>query len=198
MRFVTPLYLARQLHADALLDDDPLALLVGMLLDQQIPLEKAFAGPYVLQSRLGGGLDVARIAGYEPEAFAVLCAQPPAIHRFPAAMAGRIQALCRLIVDQYAGDAGTVWGTAADGPDLLRRLTALPGFGRQKAQIFLALLGKQRGVQLAGWLEAAGDFGAPGSYRSVADIVDDESLARVRAFKQEMKANAKAKATATG
>jgi uncharacterized HhH-GPD family protein len=189
---VTTLRLARDPAADELLTNDPLALLIGMLLDQQIPLEKAFAGPYVLRERLGGELDAEQIAGYEPEAFAALCAKPPAIHRFPVSMAARIQTLCRIIVEQYGGDAGAVWTTASNGQELLKRLAALPGFGKQKAQIFLALLGKQRGVEVKGWRTAAGDFGAKGSYKSVADIVDDESLDRVRAYKKDLKAKAKA------
>jgi uncharacterized HhH-GPD family protein len=188
------LYLAANPEADALLADDPLALLIGMLLDQQIPLEKAFAGPYVLKERLGGQLDAAQIAGYEPEAFAALCSITPAIHRFPKAMAARVQTLCRIVIDDYAGDAGAVWDAAADGQDLLKRLAALPGFGKQKAQIFLALLGKQRGVDVKGWRTAAGEFGKAGSYKSVADIVDPDSRGRVREYKQAMKAAAKAKA----
>jgi uncharacterized HhH-GPD family protein len=192
-----PFYLARQPAADALLDDDPLALLIGMLLDQQIPLEKAFSGPYVLRERLGGHLDAAEIASYEPEAFAAIFGQTPAIHRFPKAMAARVQTLCRIVVEEYDGEAGAVWGTATNGQDLLKRLTALPGFGKQKAQIFLALLGKQHGVTVKGWREAAGDFGKAGSYKSVADIVDEPSLGKVRAYKQDMKAKAKA-AAATG
>ena len=186
------LYLAANPEADALLAEDPLALLIGMLLDQQIPLEKAFAGPYVLKERLGGQLDAAHIASYEPEAFAALCSTTPAIHRFPKAMAARVQTLCRIVIDEYAGDAGAVWGAAKDGQDLLKRLAALPGFGKQKAQIFLALLGKQRGIQVKGWRVAAGDFGKAGSYKSVADIVDPDSRGRVREYKQAMKAAAKA------
>jgi uncharacterized HhH-GPD family protein len=189
-----PLYLAAQADADELLAKDPLALLIGMLLDQQIPLEKAFAGPYVLKERLGGQLDAAQIAGYEPEAFAALCSVPPAIHRFPKAMAARVQTLCKIVIDDYAGDAGAVWETAKDGQDLLKRLAALPGFGKQKAQIFLALLGKQRGVAVKGWRAAAGEFGKAGSYKSIADIVDPDSRGRVREYKQAMKAAAKAKA----
>ncbi len=189
-------YLARVPAADELLDADPLALLIGMLLDQQIPLEKAFAGPYVLKERLGGELDAAAIASYEPEAFAAIFSRTPAIHRFPSAMAARVQTLCRMVVEQYDGVAGTVWSTAANGDELLKRLAALPGFGKQKAQIFLALLAKQHGVKAKGWREAAGDFGKAGSYKSVADIVDEESLGRVRAYKQDMKAKAKALAAA--
>lgn len=191
-----PLYLARLPEADQLLDQDPLALLIGMLLDQQIPLEKAFSGPYVLRERLGGVLDASTIATYEPEAFGELFGKTPAIHRFPKAMAARVQTLCRIILEEYDGDAGAVWDKAADGQDLLKRLAALPGFGKQKAQIFLALLGKQRGISVKGWREAAGDFGKAGSYKSVADIVDEDSLGQVRAYKQDMKAKAKAKAAA--
>jgi uncharacterized HhH-GPD family protein len=190
------MHLAREAAADELLDRDPLALLIGMLLDQQIPLEKAFAGPLVLTERLGGELDAAQIAHYEPEAFAALCAQPPAIHRFPVAMAARIQSLCRMICDEYGDDAAAVWTGAKDGQDLLKRVAALPGFGKQKAQIFVALLGKQRGISVKGWRQAAGDFGVKGSFKSVADIVDDASLERVRAYKRELKAQAKQAAAA--
>ena len=185
------LYLARTPAADELLDNDALALLIGMLLDQQVPLEKAFSGPLVLQERLGGPLNAADIAAYPPEDFAAICAKPPAIHRFPSSMAGRIQTLCRIIATEYDGDAASVWTTAKDGPEVLKRLSGLPGFGKQKAQIFLALLGKQRGLKAKGWREAAGDFGARGSYKSVADIVDDTSLGRVRAYTKDMKAKAK-------
>ncbi len=190
------MYLARQAAADDLLERDPLALLIGMLLDQQIPLEKAFAGPLVLTERLGSRLDAAEIAGHDPEAFAALCAKPPAIHRFPAAMAARIQSLCRIVSETYGGDGAAVWSQAKDGPDLLKRVAALPGFGKQKAQIFVALLGKQYGVTVPGWQEASGSFGESGSFLSVADIVDDASLERVRAYKKDMKAKAKAKAEA--
>jgi uncharacterized HhH-GPD family protein len=185
------LYLARVPAADDLLDSDALALLIGMLLDQQIPLEKAFSGPLVLQERLGGPLNASHIAGYPPEEFATICAKPPAIHRFPSSMAGRIQTLCSIIATEYDGDAASVWTSAKDGPEVLKRLSALPGFGKQKAQIFLALLGKQRGLKAKGWREASGDFGVKGSYKSVADIVDDTSLGRVRAYKKDMKAKAK-------
>jgi uncharacterized HhH-GPD family protein len=188
---IMAMYLARVPAADELLDQDPLALLIGMLLDQQIPLEKAFCGPLVLKERLGGTLDPAEIARYEPEAFAALCAKPPAIHRFPKAMAARVQTLCHIVVDEYDGDAGAVWTRAKDGQDLLKRLARLPGFGKQKAQIFLALLGKQRGINARGWREASGDYGVKGSFKSVADIVDDASLGRVRAYKKDMKAKAK-------
>ena len=180
--------------ANELLSTDPLALLIGMLLDQQVPLERAFSAPYDLTKRLGHNPTAEELAGYDPEALAAVFSERPALHRYPKSMAARVQALAQLIVARYDGDAGRVWGDAADGADLRRRIAELPGFGAQKAQIFLALLGKQLGVQPAGWREAAGPFGEVGSYCSVADISDGDSLARVRAYKQELKAAAKAKA----
>jgi uncharacterized HhH-GPD family protein len=187
------LYLARQPAADKLLTDDPLALLVGMLLDQQVPLEKAFVGPYVLAERLGvDRLDAAMIADYDPEAFPKLFATPPAIHRFPAAMAARTQKLCQQVRDEYGGDAAAVWTGAKNGADLVKRVGSLAGFGKQKAQIFVALLGKQLGVRPSGWREAAGTYGEQGAHRSVADITDDASLGKVRDYKKQMKAAAKA------
>ena len=178
--------------ANELLSTDPLALLIGMLLDQQVPLERAFSAPYDLYRRLGHQPTAEELAGYEPEALAAVFAERPALHRYPKSMAARVQALAQLLVARYDGDAGRVWDAAADGADLLQRVAELPGFGAQKAQIFVALLGKRLGVQPAGWREAAGPFGAEGSYRSVADISDEESLGRVRAYKQELKAAAKA------
>ena len=181
------LQLAQDPEADALLARSPLALLVGMLLDQQIPMERAFAGPHVLVQRLGHDLDAHEIAAYDPDAFAALFATPPAIHRFPSSMAARVQALCRHLVEAYDGDAAGVWREAADGRELRNRLSALPGFGKQKAQIFAALLGKQLGVQPPGWREAAGEYGEPGAFRSVADITDGASLAKVREHKSAQK-----------
>ncbi|NJC81827.1 Fe-S cluster assembly protein HesB [Planosporangium mesophilum] len=178
--------------ANELLGRSPLALLIGMVLDQQIPLEKAFSSPYVLQQRLGHPLDARELAGYDPEALTAIFAETPALHRFPKAMAGRVQQVCRLLVDRYDGDAARLWSEAKDGKELLKRVSDLPGFGRQKAQIFVALLGKQYGVQPSGWREAAGDYGVEGSWRSVADIVDEASLVKVRSYKQQMKAAAKA------
>ena len=180
--------------ANELLSTDPLALLIGMLLDQQVPLERAFSAPYDLTRRLGHRPTAEELAGYDPEALAAVFAERPALHRYPTSMAARVQALARLITDRYDGDASRVWRDASDGADLRKRVAELPGFGAQKAQIFVALLGKQLGVQPAGWREAAGPFGAEGSYISVADISDSESLGRVRAYKQELKAEAKAKA----
>ncbi len=183
------LHLSGDPDADALLSRDPLALLVGMVLDQQIPLERAFASPRDLRDRLGS-LDVAVIADMDPEDLATIFMQRPALHRYPAANAKRVQALCRLVVEQYDGRASNVWDTAGTGDELLERIRALPGFGEQKARIFVGLLGKQLGIQPPGWRSAAGKFGEPGTYFSVADITGPESLGRVRAYKQEMKAAA--------
>ncbi|GAA2543749.1 HhH-GPD-type base excision DNA repair protein [Winogradskya consettensis] len=178
-------------EANALLDRDPLALLVGMVLDQQIPLEKAFSSPYVLAQRLGHAPTAEELAAYDPEALIAIFAEPPALHRFPKAMAGRVQEVCQVLVGTYDGAAANLWQDAADGKELVKRIAALPGFGKQKSQIFAALLGKQYGVQPPGWREAAGAYGEEGSHRSVADIVDAESLGKVRAFKKEMKAVAR-------
>jgi uncharacterized HhH-GPD family protein len=191
------LRLAQVNDADALLERDPLALLIGMLLDQQIPMEKAFAGPYVLAERLGvDHLDASEIADHDPETFAKIFVGPPAIHRFPGAMAGRVQDLARQLVSEYGGSAEAVWTGATSGADLHARIAALPGFGAQKARIFVALLGKQRGVQPKGWREAAGAYGEERSFRSVADVTSPETLQKVRAYKKEMKAAAKATASA--
>ena len=185
--------IAQQADADALLDRDPLALLVGMLLDQQFPMERAFAGPYLLAQRMGvDHLNVYDIAEHDPETFAKLFAGPPAIHRFPGAMAGRVQELARLLVAEYDGRAEAVWEGAKSGAQLHTRLEGLPGFGAQKARIFVALLGKQRGVRPRGWREAAGPYGENGSFRSVADVTSPESLQKVRDHKKEMKAAARA------
>ena len=187
---MTGLRIAQDEEADRLLTRSPLALLLGMALDQQIPMEKAFRGPAVLAERLGG-LDAAQIAGMPEEAFAAVMAQPPAVHRFPGSMGKRLQALCASLVEGYGGRADAVWEGVEDGRELLRRLEALPGFGRQKAQIFLALLGKQRGVTPPGWREAAGAYGEDGALRSVADVTGPETLLEVRAYKQSVKAAAK-------
>jgi uncharacterized HhH-GPD family protein len=186
------LWLAQDPEADRLLDDDPFALLVGMVLDQQIPLEVAFRGPRKIADRMGG-FDAAEIADYDPDKFVALCSEKPAIHRFPGSMAKRIQALAQIIMDRYDGDAAALWVAGEpDGNELLRRLKGLPGFGEQKAQIFLALLGKQYGVTPKGWQAAAGQFGKPGTHVSVADIVDAQSLGQVRSYKTQLKAAAKA------
>ncbi|HEY0168509.1 MAG TPA: HhH-GPD-type base excision DNA repair protein [Jatrophihabitans sp.] len=187
------LHLATTPAANALLAQDPLALLVGMLLDQQIPMEKAFTSPQVLAERLGvPRLDAALIADYDAVEFEELFRRVPALHRFPAAMAKRVQDLCRALVEQYDGDTASVWTTAADGPELVKRIAGLPGFGQQKARIFTALLGKQFGVRPVGWDTAAAAYGETGAFRSVADVVDGESLKKVRDFKKQAKAAAKA------
>jgi uncharacterized HhH-GPD family protein len=174
--------------ADALLSTDALALLIGLVLDQQVTMERAFSSPYELKQRLGGDLDATALAQMDADEMGTLFATPPALHRFPGSMAKRVQALCVQLCEEYDGEAERVWSDAPDGKALLRRLKALPGFGEQKAQITVALLGKQLGVQPSGWREAAGEYGEDGVFRSVADITDDASLQQVRAFKQERKA----------
>ena len=184
------MHLATTADANVLLERDPLALLIGMLLDQQIPMEKAFSSPAVLRERIGHDLDATEIAGYDADAFEQLFRTPPALHRFPAAMAKRVQAMARLLVDEFEGSAANVWTGASDGADLVARIARLPGFGEQKARIFAALLGKQFGVAPTGWRAAAGAYGEKGSFRSIADVVDESSLKKVRAFKQQMKREA--------
>ena len=177
--------------SDTLLSTSPLALLIGMLLDQQVPMETAFAGPAKIRDRMGS-LDAATIAAHDPDAFVAVFQQSPSVHRFPGSMAARVQAMCSALVADWGGDAAGLWSRdAPDGPTILARLKALPGFGEQKAKIFLALLGKQYGVTAPGWREAAGDYGLEGSFRSVADIVSPESLTKVREFKKAAKAAAK-------
>lgn len=184
-------YLTGDPAADELLDTDPLALLLGMLLDQQVTMESAFAGPAKLRDRLGS-FDAATIAAQNPEDFVELCKRSPAVHRFPGSMAARLQAVCAELVENWGGDASALWTRGdPDGAEILQRLMSLPGFGEQKARIFLALLGKQRGLTAEGWREAAAPYGEQGSLRSVADIVDLESLARVREAKKAAKAAAK-------
>jgi uncharacterized HhH-GPD family protein len=218
------LCLAQEPEADQLLSANPFALLVGMVLDQQIPLEVAFRGPKKIADRMAAvdsrhrvvhgqqvpiettffgpkkiagrmsGFDAAEIADYDPDKFADLCSEKPAIHRFPGSMAKRIQTLAQIIVDRYDGDAAGVWTAGdPDGPELLRRLKGLPGFGEQKAQIFLALLGKQYAVTPKGWRAAAGEFGKAGTHVSVADIADAGSLDKVRSYKKQMKAEKSAR-----
>jgi uncharacterized HhH-GPD family protein len=178
--------------ADQLLTDSPFALLVGMMLDQQFPMERAFAGPAKVADRFGN-LDPAKIAAADPETFSELCRRPPAIHRYGGAMATRLQELARVVTDEYDGDAARIWTTASDGKDLAKRLKALPGFGEQKVKIFVALLAKQLGVVPAGWEQVAGDYALEG-YRSVADVVDPASLQKVRDYKKAKKAETAAKA----
>jgi uncharacterized HhH-GPD family protein len=175
--------------ADRVLDESGFALLLGMLLDQQFPMERAFAGPAKLLERFGS-LEPAAIAAADPEQFASLCSEPPAVHRFPGSMAERIQAVAKIVVDEYDGHAERIWTGATDGKDLLRRMTSLPGFGQQKSQIFVALLAKQRGVRPEGWESVVGDYSQEG-FRSVADVVDAASLEKVRAYKSEKKAAAR-------
>jgi uncharacterized HhH-GPD family protein len=177
--------IANDAAADKVLDEHAFAPLIGMMLDQQYGMEHAFRGPWKVLDRFGT-LDPAAIAAAEPEGFAALCSVPPAIHRFPASMAARLQDLARVITTDYDGDASRLWNEASSGNDLLRRLMALPGFGKQKAQIFVALLAKQRGVRPDGWESAAGDYALDG-YRSAADVVDADSLLKVREFKQRNK-----------
>jgi uncharacterized HhH-GPD family protein len=179
--------------ANELLTRSALALLIAMLLDQQVPLERAFSAPYDLVQRLGHEPTAEELASSNPEELAAIFSQRPALHRFPKAMAARVQELARLIVTEYDGDPTAIWSTAGSGAELLKRVRALPGFGEQKAKIFVALLGKQLGVRPAGWREAAGSFGQDGTYLSVADISDMESLGRVRSYKKDLKAAAKAK-----
>lgn len=201
---MTPtLWLTGDENADRLLSSDPFALLVGMLLDQQVTMESAFAGPALIAERMAG-LDVRKVARANPDEFVALCSQSPAVHRYPRSMAGRIQAVAQHLVDEYDADAAQVWraptsdGSEPDGREVLRRLKALPGFGDQKARIFLALLGKQYGAAPAGWREAAGAYGEEDARMSIADVVDQASLDEVRATKKAAKAAAKAAKAAKG
>jgi uncharacterized HhH-GPD family protein len=178
--------------ANELLHRSPLALLVAMILDQQVTLEKAFSSPYELAQRLGHEPDARELADCDSDELIAIFSRPPALHRFPKAMAARVQEACRLLVERYDGDPAVLWGTAKTGTELLKRVSELPGFGKQKAQIMVALLGKQYDVRPKGWREAAGEFGVAKTYKSVADIVDEKSLVKVREHKQQMKAAAKA------
>jgi uncharacterized HhH-GPD family protein len=182
-------------EADQLLTDDPLALMIGMLLDQQIPMEWAFAGPLTLRERMGGRLDATQIAATDPDEFLAVFKGPPALHRFPGSMGKRTQELCQFLVDHYDGDAFAVWAGVDDGRELVRRVHALPGFGAEKSKIFSAMLAKRFGVRPPGWEEATAPF-SDGEPRSVADIDSAESLQRVRAWKKMMKAAKKAKSDA--
>jgi uncharacterized HhH-GPD family protein len=190
---VPQLCITQDAAADELLGRDPLALLLGMMLDQQFAMERAFAGPRLLADRLGvDTLSAADLAGADPEQLAKVFQGPPALHRYPGSMAARTHELCRLLVERYGGRAERLWADVPDGAALLKRIGELPGFGAQKSKIFLALLGKQYGVTPPGWREAAGAYGEEGSRRSVADITGPESLVEVRRFKQEQKQAAKA------
>ena len=191
-RMLRELHLTGNPDADKLLNDDPFALLVGMLLDQQYPMEAAFSGPLKIANRMDG-FDLHKIAATDLDTFVELCVTPPAIHRYGGSMARRVHALAQHIIENYDGDTAGIWTAGRpkpDGPEVLKRLKALPGFGEQKAKIFLALLGKQRGVQPKGWREAAGSYGDRGSRRSIADVTDAASLGEVRSFKKAAKAAA--------
>lgn len=182
------LRLAQDERANALLARDPFALVVGMLLDQQIPMEWAFTGPATIAARMGiQDLDPAAVARFDPAEFVALMTGPPAVHRYPRSMGARVQKLAAFVVDRYGGDVSRVWTEASSGEELRRRLADLPGYGDQKARILIALLGKQLDVRPAGWREAAGAYGQEGSRRSIADVVDAQSLAEVRQYKREAK-----------
>ncbi len=185
------LHLSQDPEADRLISENPLALLIGMILDQQVPLEWAFAGPAELRHRIGG-LVASEIASMDPQELAAAFSARPALHRFPGSMATRVLELCRVVTERYRGDASRVWKSAKTGTELFARVRELPGFGDRKAKIFVALLGKQLGVRPPGWEAASAPFSEPESFQSVADIVDAETLSRVRAFKQHMKRSAPA------
>ncbi len=187
------LHITGNAAADDLLSTDPLALLIGMLLDQQIAMETAFEGPKKIADRIEGAFDAENLAAYDPDALVEVFKKTPAVHRYPGSMAARVQALCADLVENWGGDASALWTEGdPDGKALLKRLESLPGYGAQKSRIFVALLGKQYGVEPEGWRAAAGPYGEEGSYRSVADIVDADSLTRVRETKREAQAAAKA------
>ena len=187
-----PIWLTGDPEADRLLSEDDNALLIGMVLDQQVPMEKAFSGPLVIAQRMGGRFDVAQIAAMSEDDFVALCSERPAIHRFPAAMAKRVRQLCQVLTEDYDGQAANVWKDAKSGDEVKASLARLPGFGADKAAIFTAVLGKLRGVTPDGWRIAAGYYGEPDTFRSVADIVDDDSLQKVRETKKSVKAAKKA------
>ena len=188
---MSALHLTGNAAADELLSADANALLIGMVLDQQVPMEKAFSGPLVIAERMGGRFDVTAIAAMGEDDFVALCSERPAVHRFPGAMAKRVRQVCQVLVEQFDGRAEKVWADAATGAEVKQALSRLPGFGPDKAAIFTALLGKQRGVNPPGWREAAGPYGEDGVHRSVADITGADSLARVRETKKAVKAERK-------
>ncbi len=192
-----PLWLTGDAEADQLLTEDDNALLIGMVLDQQVPMEKAFSGPLVIAQRMGGRLDVAAVAAMSEDDFVALCSRPPAIHRFPAAMAKRVRQVCQVLTEDYDGQAANLWKDARSGNEVKANLERLPGFGSDKAAIFTAVLGKLRGITPEGWRTAAGYYGEPDTFRSVADIVDSDSLQKVRETKKSVKAAKKASASQT-
>jgi uncharacterized HhH-GPD family protein len=189
------LHLSQDPEADALLSKSPFALLVGMVLDQQVPLEWAFASPLELQRRLGKPLEPRLIAQMDPEALATAFSAKPALHRYPGSMAARVQEMATLVVDRYQGRPQNIWQGAGSGAELVRRVKELPGFGEQKAKIFVALLGKQLGVRPEGWETVSAPYGDAGSFRSVADITSTDTLERVRSYKQALKAAKKAQSS---
>jgi len=190
-----PLWLTGDAEADQLLTEDDNALLIGMVLDQQVPMEKAFSGPLVIAQRMGGRLDIAAVAAMSEDDFVALCSRPPAIHRFPAAMAKRVRQVCQVLTEDYDGQAANLWKDARSGNEVKANLERLPGFGSDKAAIFTAVLGKLRGITPDGWRTAAGYYGEPDTFRSVADIVDSDSLQKVRETKKSVKAAKKASAS---
>jgi uncharacterized HhH-GPD family protein len=187
----TPLAITGDAAADELLNTHPFALLLGMLLDQQVPMEWAFKGPDTLRNRLGS-VDPEALVGAGPEAFQAAFSTKPALHRFPGSMGGRAYALAEFVVAHYGGDTAAIWRDAPSGAELYRRVRELPGYGDEKAKIFVAILGKRFDVRPEGWREAAGAFGDD-TPRSVADIDGPESLARVREWKKLQKAKGKSK-----
>ena len=176
-------------HEDAnrLLAEDPLALLLGMMLDQQFPMERAFLGPYLLRERLGRDLEATDIAGIDPDALVEVFRGPPAIHRFPGSMAKRAQALCAFAVERYDGDVSRIWADGADADEVLTRLQELPGYGKEKSRIFVGILGKRMGVQPAGWEEVAADW------PSIADVAAWDDVFELRDKKRLMKEAKKTK-----
>ena len=171
--------------ADKLLETDPLALLIGLVLDQQVKMEKAFSGPYDLKQRLGH-LDARKIASMDPDKLDAVFRERPALHRFPGNMARRVQQLCQVIAERYGGDAAGVWRGVSNGSELALRISDLPGFGEQKTLITVAVLAKKYGVQPPGWEAHAAHW------HTVADVDSPESMAEARAVKRRMKAEGKA------
>jgi uncharacterized HhH-GPD family protein len=188
----TPLPITGDDDADALLADNPFALVLGMMLDQQVPMEWAFRSPATLAGRLGGDLTPARLAALAPDEVEARFREKPALHRYPGSMGKRAHKLATHIVDEYDGETEAIWTTAADAGDLYRRIKAMPGFGEEKSRIFLALLAKRFEVAPDGWREHAGPFGDTNP-RSAADVYDDASLQDVRAWKKAQKAKGKSK-----
>jgi uncharacterized HhH-GPD family protein len=180
-----PITWTGQPEADRLLETDPLALLIGLVLDQQVKMEKAFSGPYDLKRRLGQ-LDAGEIARMDPERLDAVFRERPALHRFPGNMARRVQQLCQVITSEYGGDAAAVWRDVRDGAELSRRIAGLPGFGEQKTMITVAVLAKKWGVQPPGWERYAA------KWHTVADVDSPESMQRARDIKRQLKAEGKA------